>query len=172
MCLAYFLFSTFADASICTDSLTSPRLSILGPEYVEEQHVGGPTHEPRRHREGESNVTEHTKLEREVQLAHHFEHAAEGETPAQSVPPPLTPAEALRLKGSYLNSITVLSKQFGARVVDVSEHSVIVELSGKTSRVEAYLNLLKPYGVLESARTGNVVRDRFACAILFILRQV
>lgn len=135
------------------------KVSILGPEYVEEQHVGGPTHEPRRHREGDSNSTEHSKLEREVQLAQHFEHAAEGET-STSVPPPLTPAEALRLKGSYLNSITVLSKQFGARVVDVSEHSVIVELSGKTSRVEAYLNLLKPYGVLESARTGLMVMPR------------
>jgi acetolactate synthase-1/3 small subunit len=48
----------------------------------------------------------------------------------------------------------VLSKQFGAKVVDVAEHSVIVELTAKSSRVEAFLNLLKPFGILEAARTG------------------
>jgi acetolactate synthase I/III small subunit len=31
---------------------------------------------------------------------------------------------------------------------------VIVEMCGKTSRVEAFLSLVKPFGVLESARTG------------------
>jgi len=134
------------------------KVSTLGPEYIEDQYIGGPTHEPRRHRE--SN-TEHNKLEREVQLAHNFERAghAEGDASATS-PPPLTPSEALRLKNSYLHSITVLSSHFGARIVDVSEHSVIVELCGKTSRVEAFLNLLKPYGLLESARTGLMVMPR------------
>lgn len=39
-------------------------------------------------------------------------------------------------------------------MVDVSENSVIVELAGKTSRVEAFLKLVQPFGVLESARTG------------------
>ena len=41
-------------------------------------------------------------------------------------------------------------------MVDVSEHSVIVEMSGKTSKVEAFLSLLKPFGLLESARTGEL----------------
>ena len=48
----------------------------------------------------------------------------------------------------------MLSAQFGGRIVDVSEHSVIVEMCGKTKRVEAFLTLLKPFGLLESARTG------------------
>ena len=39
--------------------------------------------------------------------------------------------------------------------MDVSENSVIVEVCGKTKRVEAFLSLLKPFGLLESARTGE-----------------
>jgi acetolactate synthase-1/3 small subunit len=66
----------------------------------------------------------------------------------------LTPSEALRVKHQYLHSISVLAKQFGAKIVDVSENSVIVELTAKTTRVEAFLSLVKPFGILESARTG------------------
>jgi len=67
----------------------------------------------------------------------------------------LTPSEALRLKHQPLQSISVLSDQFGAKIVDVSENSVIVELTAKTNRVVAFLSLLKPFGILESARTGK-----------------
>lgn len=118
------------------------KISILGPEYVDEQFEGGPFHEPRRHQQ--------SKLEREANLAANFER---GTVP--DAPPALTPSEALRLKHQHLHSITVLSQQFGAKVVDVSEHSVIVELTAKSSRVEAFLNLLKPFGILEAARTGS-----------------
>jgi acetolactate synthase-1/3 small subunit len=54
----------------------------------------------------------------------------------------------------------VLAAQFGAKLVDVSDNSVIVEMSGKTSRVEAFLSLVKPFGVLESARTGLMAMPR------------
>ncbi|KAG1839606.1 small subunit of acetolactate synthase-domain-containing protein, partial [Suillus tomentosus] len=70
-------------------------------------------------------------------------------------PPPLTPSEALRLKHQHLQSISVLSDQFGAKIVDVSENSVIVELTAKTNRIVAFLNLVKPFGILKSAQTGK-----------------
>lgn len=131
------------------------KVSILGPEYLEDQYTGGPTHEPRRI-DALPDVTSHdpSKLEQEVKLAHNFEKGAhpEQETP---VPTPLTPTELLRLKSGNLQSVNVLASQFGARIVDVSENSVIVELSAKTSRIEAFLSLLKPFGLLESARTGK-----------------
>jgi len=46
------------------------------------------------------------------------------------------------------------------RIVDVSDHSVIVEMTGKTARVEAFLALVKPYGIIESARTGLMAMPR------------
>jgi acetolactate synthase small subunit len=121
------------------------KVSILGPEYVDEQFQGGPFHEPRR-------SEPETKLDREAQIAQNFERGMQPDSQ-----PALTPSEALRLKHQHLQSITVLAKQFGAKVADVSEHSVIVELTAKTSRVEAFLNLLKPFGILEAARTGMLL---------------
>lgn len=41
--------------------------------------------------------------------------------------------------------------------MDIAENSVIVELTAKTPRVEAFLSLLKPFGILESARTGKEI---------------
>lgn len=139
------------------------KVSILGPEYLEEQYAGGPSHDPRK--------AEATKLEREAALADNFERSAgvagaggnsntsAGSAHAAAEPqlPPITPSEALRLKHQHLHSLSVLSQQFGARLLDIAENSVIVELTAKTPRVEAFLSLLKPFGILESARTGVFV---------------
>jgi acetolactate synthase-1/3 small subunit len=54
-----------------------------------------------------------------------------------------------------LQSLHILANQFGARIVDLSEHSIILELCNKTSRVEAFLSLVKPFGITESVRTGT-----------------
>jgi acetolactate synthase small subunit len=134
------------------------KVSILGPEYLEDQLAGGPSHEPRAAHRAHA---EQTKLEREMALARHFE---ESSRPAPSPVEegvvdeggkPLTPSEALRQRHQHLRSLHTLASQFGARIVDVSDHSVIVEMTGKTARVEAFLALVKPYGIIESARTGE-----------------
>ncbi|KAI0675087.1 acetolactate synthase [Trametes maxima] len=148
----------YTDTHCIERELLLAKVSILGPEYVEEQLLGGPTHEPRRSNHSSLPSTD-PKLERETVLAQHFEHAADPEGAAAS-PAPLTPSQTLRLKSDHLQAIKVLSAQFGGRIVDVSEHSVIVEMCGKTKRVEAFLALLKPFGVLESARTGLMVMPR------------
>lgn len=43
---------------------------------------------------------------------------------------------------------------FRAKVVDVSVDSLIVELTGGESKLDAFINLLKDYEILELARTG------------------
>ena len=132
------------------------KVSILGPEYLEDQLAGGPSHEPRAahraHAEQQIN-----KLEREMALARHFEESSHPPPPADLEEvngQPLTPSEALRQRHQHLRSLHTLANQFGARMVDVSDHSVIVEMTGKTIRVEAFLALVKPFGIIESARTG------------------
>jgi len=127
------------------------KVSTLGPEYVEDQLVGGPSLAPRRYSE------RRTKAEREAALAENFEHGAE---PHAESPAPLTPTQTLHLKSQNLQSINVLASQFGGKLTDVSENSVIVEMTGKSTRVEAFLSLLKPFGILESARTGLMVMPR------------
>ena len=43
---------------------------------------------------------------------------------------------------------------FRAKIVDVEQESLIVELTGTQSKLEAFLNLLEGYEILELARTG------------------
>ncbi|KZT65976.1 acetolactate synthase [Daedalea quercina L-15889] len=154
----------YTDTHCIERELLLVKVSILGPEYVEEQLQGGPTHDPRlRHPAPSTAYDAHpgsdSKLEREMALAQSFERGAHPDA-ADAHPPPLTPTQALHLRSGNLQAVSVLSQQFGGRIVDVSENSVIVELSGKTKRVEAFLALLKPFGVLEAARTGLMVMPR------------
>ncbi len=43
---------------------------------------------------------------------------------------------------------------FRARVVDVSENSLIAEVTGDNSKVEAFIKAVETYGILELVRTG------------------
>jgi len=136
----------YTDTKCIERELLLVKVSTLGPEYIEEQLAGGPSLAPRRYRS--------SKLQQEMALAEHFEHAADPVVPSET-PAALTPTETLHLKSQTLQSINVLAAQFGGKIVDVSENSVIVELAGKSSRMNAFLSLLKPFGILESARTGK-----------------
>ena len=53
-----------------------------------------------------------------------------------------------------------LIKVFRARVVDVSPDSLIVEVSGETDKIDGLLEVLRPFGVLEMARSGSVAMTR------------
>lgn len=49
---------------------------------------------------------------------------------------------------------------FRARIVDVAERSVIVEVTGDTGKVDAMVRLLAPFGIKELVRTGKVAMHR------------
>ncbi len=49
---------------------------------------------------------------------------------------------------------------FRARIVDVNEQSVIVEVTGDEGKVDAIVALLRPYGIKEIARTGKIAMVR------------
>lgn len=53
-----------------------------------------------------------------------------------------------------------LVKVFRARVVDVSPESLILEVSGTVDKIDGLLEVLRPFGVLEMARTGSVAMTR------------
>ena len=48
----------------------------------------------------------------------------------------------------------VASQIFRAKIVDVSTEATIMELTGKSSKLDGFINMLMPYGILELARTG------------------
>lgn len=51
-------------------------------------------------------------------------------------------------------------QSFRAKIVDVSAHSMTVEVTGTESKVDAMLELLRPYGIKEVARTGAIALAR------------
>lgn len=142
----------YTDTPMISRELLLVKLSILGPEYLDDQLSGGPSHKP-------WAPVPPVEGEQAEALAQSFEHS--GEQPAVATPTPLTAAEALHLKNQYLGGIATLAKQFDGKIVDISEYSVIVEMSGKTKRVEAFLKLVRPFGILESARTGPFISILF-----------
>ena len=60
-------------------------------------------------------------------------------------------------KRSY---ILDLVQVFRAKVVDVSDNALTLEVVGDPGKLVALENLLKPYGILEIARTGKVALKR------------
>ncbi|KNF04597.1 hypothetical protein PSTG_02084 [Puccinia striiformis f. sp. tritici PST-78] len=42
-------------------------------------------------------------------------------------------------------------EHFAAKVVNVSNNAVIIKLSAKTARIDAFLKLVRPYGILKAA---------------------
>lgn len=49
---------------------------------------------------------------------------------------------------------------FRAKIVDVAENALTIEITGDESKLEAFLKMLAPYGILEQARTGMVALVR------------
>jgi acetolactate synthase I/III small subunit len=56
--------------------------------------------------------------------------------------------------------IIQLADVFRARVVDLSPESLIVEITGGGDKIERLADVLRPYGILEMARTGRVAMAR------------
>jgi acetolactate synthase I/III small subunit len=51
---------------------------------------------------------------------------------------------------------------FRAKVIDVDPESIVVEATGTPEKIEALLQLLSPFGIIEMARTGRVALGRGA----------
>jgi acetolactate synthase I/III small subunit len=54
---------------------------------------------------------------------------------------------------------------FRARIIDVSQRSMIIEVTGDEEKVEAIIQLLRQFGIKELARTGKVSMLRGARVI-------
>jgi acetolactate synthase-1/3 small subunit len=56
--------------------------------------------------------------------------------------------------------IALLVEMFRGRVVDIDHDTVMAEVSGQESKVEAFIDLMRPYGIVELARTGRIALVR------------
>jgi acetolactate synthase-1/3 small subunit len=60
------------------------------------------------------------------------------------------------------SKVLELATVFKARVLDIASESIILELTGGEEKVDRFLELLSPFGLLEVVRTGIVAMRRGA----------
>jgi acetolactate synthase I/III small subunit len=49
---------------------------------------------------------------------------------------------------------------FRGKIIDVSKRSVIVEVTGSWDKIEAFERMVRPFGLIEMARTGEIAISR------------
>jgi acetolactate synthase-1/3 small subunit len=61
-----------------------------------------------------------------------------------------------KTRSDIINCVEV----FRGHVIDVSPETLIIEITGTPDKIDAFLNLMKTYGVMELARTGLTALSR------------
>jgi acetolactate synthase-1/3 small subunit len=146
------------------------KVSTLGPEFAQNDHSDSATSQTAYDQaidqtatppsfvssDGSSSASDETLAEKEAALARSFESSSNPLYPSRRQTDGMTPSEALIAKNLHFNAIKTLAEQFGGRIVDVGENDCIVQLTAKSLRVNAFLNLMRTFGVLEAARSGKL----------------
>jgi len=66
------------------------------------------------------------------------------------------------VNGDRRREVIEIASIFRAKVVDVSPSSMVVEVTGSEGKVEACINMLRPLGIQELVRTGEIAIARSA----------
>ena len=61
--------------------------------------------------------------------------------------------------------ITQIVDVFRARIVDVTNTSFIIEITGDEEKIEGFIDVLRPWGIIEMVRTGIVAMERGIAAL-------
>ena len=66
----------------------------------------------------------------------------------------------VRCRGEKRAEVLQVNEIFRGRVVDVTPDILALEIVGPTKKVDAFVNLMKPHGIDEVARSGRVAMQR------------
>ena len=68
----------------------------------------------------------------------------------------------IKLKNSPATRSDILSAVdiYRSKIIDLSPNTLCVEITGETSKIDAFIEIVKPYGILEMCRTGVVALGR------------
>ncbi|HEY5188277.1 MAG TPA: acetolactate synthase small subunit [Solirubrobacteraceae bacterium] len=62
--------------------------------------------------------------------------------------------------GTARAEVMQICEIFRAKIVDVTKRSVVVEVTGTCEKVDAFERLVRPFGLIEMARTGEIAISR------------
>ncbi|MHC1692746.1 MAG: acetolactate synthase small subunit [Sphaerochaetaceae bacterium] len=63
-------------------------------------------------------------------------------------------------------AVVELSEIFKAKIVDVTESTLTLQLTGNLDKIDSFLRLAKPYGISELVRTGMTAMERGSQALV------
>lgn len=63
-------------------------------------------------------------------------------------------------KGSVRAEVVQTADIYGARVLDATPNSVMIEMSGAEEEIESFLTMMRVYGIREMVRSGKVALPR------------
>ncbi|MBU5625623.1 acetolactate synthase small subunit [Oscillibacter sp. MSJ-2] len=66
----------------------------------------------------------------------------------------------LRTTENQRSHIKEICEIYEAKIVDLTRDSLIVELTGKPGKIDAFLDVLSPYDIIEQCRTGMTTIGR------------
>jgi acetolactate synthase-1/3 small subunit len=66
----------------------------------------------------------------------------------------------VRGRGDNRNDALQLAEAFRARVIDATTESFIFELTGKPEKIDEFIDLMRPIGLVEVSRTGVAAISR------------
>jgi acetolactate synthase-1/3 small subunit len=62
--------------------------------------------------------------------------------------------------GSTRAEVMQMVEIFRGKIIDVSKRSVIIEVTGSFDKIEAFERMVRPFGLIEMARTGEIAISR------------
>lgn len=66
----------------------------------------------------------------------------------------------LKADAETRSEIIQICELFRAKIINVVSHELIAEITGDEGKIEAFLNLIEPFGIVELGRTGNLAMER------------
>ena len=66
----------------------------------------------------------------------------------------------LAVDGTARAEVMQICEIFRGKVVDVSRRSIILEVTGTTDKIEAFERMVRPFGLVEMMRTGEIAISR------------
>ena len=64
------------------------------------------------------------------------------------------------------SDISFACDAYRAKVVDYTNEGMCIEVTGDPSKIDAFIELMKPYGIIEMCRTGIVALERGTMTLL------
>lgn len=68
----------------------------------------------------------------------------------------------VRVNSRTRQEVVGLADLFKARIVDVSSNTLVLQATGEPDKLDAFLDVLKPFGIREQARSGVMAINRGA----------